>query len=921
MQLGKFLSQVASQVHAANHSDLSEVALVFPTRRAALYFKNELAKCIDRPIFFPKTYTLDTFLEQVTSIKKVDRAVLLAEFYDVYRELMPEPIESYDSFCSWGGKLITDYEDIDGQMLNSQQFFRYFLNISEIEVWTPGLIRTELQNNYLEFLTNMEVLYQGFLSRLLEKKIGYQGLILHKMVQDELVIPFEHTYFVGFGGISKAQRKLFELLHNSKRATICWDVDSYYYHNSNQEAYALFHEKDKSELPNIDFWVKDTLSINPKKITLIEGAGLHTLTSALTNLLQKLENKKFDLNSTAIVLADESHLLPVLQAIPKSISNVNVTMGYPLKFAAVSDLIVSWIIMFLKSTSGNTYYYKHVFNIIDNRLIRNNVISTKSINVFKNKIIRENRVSLSCSEILNNFPELELIFSGNDSPQHLLNSIIYFLENLPFNHKEDAYTLSPVFTDAMIKQLKLIANTNHKYQFLNTTASLLNAVRDSIENTKVSLQGEPLGGLQVMGLLETRLLDFDNVIVFGANESVLPSVSKNPGFIPLSVKNAFGLTSYEKNEAINAYNFYRLLHYPSHVWMLYSSETSNMKGAEPSRYIRQIEHELVALNSSVTIEKEKWENSIELLDDEVEINIEKDENVLANIKNYIERSKFSPSRFIDYFNCSLKFYLETIVGFYEDEEISDTFDSRITGNLIHKALENVFKPYLNTILNENLLKKIISEVDLELAKAKDEILQYSDISSGKNLLVYRVSGKIIKKYLKNILDKKDFFAPIGFEKQFEFLDFHTIGESKINLKGTADRIDSVGQLIRIIDYKTGKVEDKDFKLKTIDEVFEKRNRYLFQLLWYSLLTRNEYGKGVAVNAGVVPLGQLNSPDMFITTQENTPFVPNEYLDEFEVKLKVAFEELLDPNIKIKQSKDPQGVCRFCQFNKMCEVVV
>lgn len=952
-----FLEKLVQHLCARYGNDIGELCIVLPNRRAGLFLKTHLSKQLDQTFWAPEIYATEDFVALLAELEIADSTTLLFELYETIKSKSKNEIDSFDEFSKWGQTLLSDLNEIDRYLVDGEQLFGNLKDIKELEAWSlnseEGL--TDFQKQYLNFWQSLGDYYFDFSKRLLDKHQAYQGLA-YKIVAgnvEERVNkhPWKKIIFAGFNALNKAEERIIEKLLNSGKAEIIWDTDAYYINDVWQEAGTFFRKyqeslkygKDKNLV--ID---ENLLSTEKKKITIIGAAKNVAQAKIAGNLVADLQKQNESLQTTALVLADENLLFPVLHSLPENLQDINVTMGYPLKntpLAGYFDLLFNLHINAIKLNQGKanySFYHKDLLNLLSHPYTSLLIQTEKgtshhSIKPIVNAIQNRNIVFAALSTIENIIVEkqselldiLKPILNYWTEPANAIGCVNYIIDTLKNSiiAQQDSDTSNKANLE--LEYLFAFTKINKRIQALQLDypssigdlKTLQTVFKQIVRSTTLPFYGEPLMGLQVMGMLETRTLDFENVILLSCNEDILPSGKTVNSFIPFELKRYFGLPTYSDKDAIFAYHFYRLLQRAKNIYLLYNTENDALGSGEKSRFLTQLIHELPKVNKQVVIEEKLLNIPVTMGDSENVIRIQKTKIILEKLKSKAATG-FSPSLLNTYRNCSLQFYFQAIAGLKEADEVEETIGADTLGNSIHEVLEKLYQPFVGKKLSAADIKGMKQEVEALTITIFEKEYSKTEISYGKNFLTVKVALKFLSNFLnseiKNIHTSEKEGKPIiikALEQQLETTI--KIGDQIVKLHGKADRIDSVGAINRFVDYKTGKAEDKELKLTKWEEL--KNDPLLaksFQLMMYAWMYQ-KMNPIISDNmvSGIITFREL-SMGLKTVKINGDDKLDVSVLNKFEEQLKNILSEIFDPETEFSQTPDRDN-CKYCTFKGIC----
>ena len=952
-----FIRQCVDEILNEPSKDYSEQMIVFPTRRACLFFKKEFSKAITKPLWAPKVISINEFMEDFSGLIIPDRLSLIFELFEVYKTFFKE--EEFDDFYPWGQMLLNDFDEIDRSMINAHALFNHITDIKKIEgdfaldesdllevqkFWNE-ISGTEkdtsiLKKEFLKIWDALNPIYKQFRKRLLDKKNGYEGLAFRLIAEEKLMlnIPYSKIIFAGFYAPSRAEQQVILQLQKKGQAIVWADADSYYTDQVSQEAGKFFRKKGIWD-ENLK-WKANHFADTEKNI---EITGVPLQYGQSRSLGKKLEdiylNSPADIENTAVVLPDENMLFPILYAIPGQIERINVTMGYPLRNTPLYHLFTSMLYLLKNARTEKdnniSYYYKDV-----NRIIRHPYIMQlhpKKCLQFLKKMQDEGLIRVSSkdlNEIITEEP-FSILFSKEavtDIAGYFLH-LISFLANTGI--KEKKLKLSEIEKEYFFHFFTLTQRLSDLLKGANYKANIhlyQNLLLEIIDSSRIPFSGEPLNGLQIMGFLETRVLDFENLLIPSMNEGALPPASKKHSYIPYSIRKAYGLATFEDHDAIYSYHFYRLLQRAKNIYLYYDTEVKSLSGGEKSRYLLQLKYELSQKFTNIKFSEKLQSTSINTYPDET-ITIQKDQAVMDILEKYYEnieeekeedkekeekkegiaeeakknQRSFSSTALNTYISCSLQFYFKYIAGIKEFEEVDEVIAAKHFGSIFHKAMEYFYQDQ-NEISIE-FLEEQKEKLPHIINKAFKDILKGHDHETGKNLLVKSILTELIKRLIDNEI-KEAPFQMMYQEKKI--LIPYMIGHSQrpIMLNGAIDRIDKKNDIYRILDYKTGKVK---IGKTDISEFFVNADHKIsLQAYFYGLLLKNEMAID-KIQIGIYPVKK--PADRIVYFNDGEP-IPDYQFESFEEGLKKLFNELYNPSIPFKQTED-RDKCTYCPYKVYC----
>lgn len=948
-----FLEKTADHIIQNYRNCISEVCIVLPNRRAGIFFKTILSKKLQAPFWSPDVFSTEDFIENLSDSQIADSTSLLFHLYDVYQQIEQDKAQSFDDFLAWGTVLLHDFNEMDRYLVDPDSLFDYLNESRVLSVWNPGKTElTEFQKDYLKFWGSLKKYYFNFNDFLKTQNISYQGAAFRntaEQIEDlSKKIKWKKIIFAGFNALNTSEETIIKYLVDTGQAEVLWDSDDYYVASPSQEAgrYIRKYKKQWDFISNADKatefnWQDNNFATSVKEIEVIgvaKNVGQAKVASSIVSTL----NDNAGLKNTALVLADEDLLVPVITSLPENVEHVNVTMGYAIQNTAAYALVESILNLHESANKLNEapatetkFYHKNLIKVFGNScystfaggIANNQNLTSKLINeIIKNNqsfYTKEDLMKLS-EGILMSCEENAPVFNNyNKKPKELLTAInqllTYSLNEQQEGNKTDS--LSIQFIHSIIKVNTRLIDLLEKTPQALSLQTLGILYRQISSSTTVPFIGEPLEGLQIMGMLETRTLDFENLILLSVNEEILPSGKTNNSFIPYDIKREFKLPGYTEKDAVFGYHFYRLLQKAKKIFLIYNTESDEMGGGEKSRFISQLIQELPKVNPSVRITERIYSASVPK-EPALEIKIKKDEVIKKKIAELAEYG-FSPSGLNSFKNCSMQFYYNYVAGLKAEDEVEETIDAATLGTIIHLVLERLFKPFIGKSLDEGSIKVMIKEAEEVTNLCFSEKYSSSQSLTGKNLLIKKVAHRYIQNFLHQELDffyelKKEGKPLIikALEEKLEY--FITVGETNVKLKGSADRIDSVGNVTRIIDYKTGKVENRELIVSDIQDLIkEKHLNKSFQLLMYAYLYKKVSKNKNSLQSGIFSFRSLSSGLRKVTMEGfDDEGLSDRTLEEFEQELSKLISNLLSEDALFEQTSDIEN-CTHCNYANIC----
>ena len=935
-----FQRELAERLLERHSGDLSSLVILFPSLRARSFFNSALSSLVTKPTWQPKWTTIDELMESASGLVRGERIRLIAELHNIYVKYHPN--EDFDKFYFWGDMLIADFDMIDKYLVDASQLLRNLEDIKELEAdvsyLTPEQLRiisfwksigdndslSEQKRRFLKIWRSLPAIYTEFRERLASLGFAYTGMIYRTAVEriksdKEINIPKRRYVIAGFNALSESEKHLFDYLSNSEHgAEFYWDYDNYYTDNRSHEAGTFMRDNIK-QFPAAEPISSDNFTKIEKDIKSVACVSNVVQCKYAAQLLSELDPKKLD-KRTAIVLTDENMLIPMLHSLPESVDKVNITMGYPLKITLAHSLVER--LMELQAHSRlrdekGIFYHVDVLGILSHPYIVDSV-GKRAEELYAN-IVSERLTSIE-ENLFADDEILSVIFRKHNDCLSLAKYLLEVLglvgSKLSELDKMHAEYINIAY-DEISKTMLSIQQCNKEIK----GDIFVSLIRRHLQTVTIPYEGEPLEGIQIMGILETRNIDFENVIILSMTDTNFPSdKTGQSSFIPYNLRAAYGLPTPEQHEAMYAYYFYRLVQRAKSVSMLYCSRADDKSTGECSRYIYQLEYE-----SPYTIKHQSV--GVDLSVESVEpIVVEKGDYEQQILSRYLKpggEHSLSPTALFRYIECPMKFYLHSVAKLKPKDEISDTIDALTFGSILHLTMEALYAEFENepNPMAEIEKKRKRSIVEAAVDKTIQDILHVDSKSfSGDTILVRDIIIKYIMRGIMRYDAASEGFTIKGLEKDVA-CSYPISNGRTVNISGIADRIDILpNNKIQIIDYKSGNTPHLEFN--GLSNLFRgparERISNIFQTLLYAMiLNRNE---GLESMPTLYFASKMLSDDYSpkILDKQNGEHVEcySSYAEEFENELTTVLNELFDFSTPFKQTEDSDA-CTFCDFKTIC----
>ncbi|WP_346860313.1 PD-(D/E)XK nuclease family protein [uncultured Draconibacterium sp.] len=948
----RFLSQCANYIYQKHSNELNELCLVFPNRRSGAFFTQYMQDVIKRPVVGPKTTTVNELISSYSDLHKGEKLQLISILYDVFRK-HTKTTETFDEFYFWGEILLADFNDIDRYLVNAKDVFTNISDLKEIEsifdyltpeqkkaleqFWGSMAVvdKKGFQEKYTFIWDKLFPVYVDFKKELQKDDLAFPGMVDRTVVENldsaELEFKYKKYYIIGLNALNTCEKKFFTHLVNLGKAEFLWDFDKSYLEDIQNEAGYFLRTNLVEFPPPDDFELNTEIFSQRKNIKLVAVSSVYGQSQQIPNFLTETRldyKEKFD--NTAVVLADESLLFSAMGAIPENIGTVNVTMGYSVRNSVIHGFLMLLVTLLKnkrKEGSGFVAYHRYVTDVLNHQLLGDS--ESEKSKAFVAELKRTNSITVDLSKI-DFAPLYKQIFL---LPEKVEEYSHYFLKVLGMLHQQ--------FKASEVNNAMLLEIIYSIYQAVEKLGIVVKGVIDSqkreineavyfrlfsqyLGQVSVAFEGEPLSGLQVMGILETRCLDFENLIVLGLNENKWPRKFTAPSFIPFNIRKGFGLPGIDEQDAMYGYYFYRLIQRARNITATYSVVKEGIGTGELSRYGYQLQYD--------SIHKPEMKNlDFVFANDPVQsIEIKSSKDVVQKLlENNSEEHPLSPSAINTYLHCTLKFYFRYVVNLPEPDEVKEEIDGVVFGNIFHDTLEELYKPFVGKVVNktdlENMLKdrvrlenEITKQIAIHYLKKKKPIKGPVKLQ-GKTLLIFENAITYLKQLLRVDLAIAP-FSVISLEEKYKRWIELELNGAKTNLciGGKIDRVDKVDGQLRVLDYKTGNVESLGFsKIEDLfDAEIKKPKKEILQALIYSWgLSENISNE--AIQPAIYSLRSLFSESFSPNVKLNKNDVLFEDLKEdFEINLKQLVTEIYSERNTFKQTEHIEK-CQYCPYSGIC----
>lgn len=953
-----FLKQVAHNLYNKTEGNFTKVAIVFPNKRASLFFNEYLAQESDRPIWSPTYVSISELFRQSSDLSIADPIKLVCDLYKVFQKATGSK-ETLDDFYFWGEMLIADFDDADKNMADTHALFSNLKDLNELmdnydfleEGQKEALSQffhnfsinqvTELKQRFISMWNVLGDIYTEYKALLESQSIAYEGMLYRQVIEqlDVEALPYNKYIFVGFNVLNKVEHTLFKKLNEAGKAMFYWDYDTFYLNKTPHEAGEFIRRNLRdfpSELPASFF---DNLN-QPKEVTFIESPTENGQVRYLPQWIR--ENLTSQEKETAVVLCNEALLQPVLHALPDNVKHINITMGFPLSQTPAYSFVNALMELHTSGYNPNNgrYLFAEVISVLKHPYTRQLSPEAEKL---EQTLTRDNRFYPLPSELKQD-NVLELLFTPRRNNLDLCSMLSEALKEVAVIYQQQAASHSDAFDqlyrESLFKTYTLVNrfHTLIESKELNVQAGTFQRLLTRVmSSSSIPFHGEPAIGMQVMGVLETRNLDFRHLIMLSVNEGQLPKAGGDSSFIPYNLRKAFGMTTIDHKIAVYAYYFYRLMQRAEKVTLVYNTATDGINRGELSRFMLQflIEWGYPVLRKQLEAAQSPQSSA--------PIVIEKTPDIMERMKSVFDirnnpKALISPSALNCYLDCPLKFYYKYVALLSAPDEVTADIDSAKFGSIFHYAAEHIYKDL-------TAHGKLISKENLETL-LKDEVRLQTYVDNGFKELFFNlpqneqpeyngiqlINSAVIVKYIQQLLRNDLRYAPFTFvgseQRIFENIEIYTpTGDIQSRIGGIIDRIDSKGESLRIVDYKTGGDADTPANVQSLFIPDKKRSNYVFQTFLYASIVckkLREKNDNRLVAPALLYIHRAASENYSPVIQMGEPRKPKEPVDnfaqyegDFRENLKTLLEDIFNPDISFTQT-EIEDKCAYCDFRALCK---
>ncbi len=959
-----FLYQVATLFYQQYGAEIHRLAFVFPNRRAGLFFQKYLSEISEKPLFSPSILTINDLFMQLSGKHPADKIQMLFRLYELYKQRSGSS-ESFDEFIYWGEMLLNDFDDIDKYMVDARMLFRNVSDLKSLDddfnylspeqvqairsFWSSFYPKGDSPNqqHFLELWEILYDLYAGLRTSLAKDGCGYDGMIFREVVEQlekepMSDFPFDQVVFVGLNALSVSEERLLLALQKKGVADFYWDYVGPWVTDPDNKA-SFFLERNLRLFPSrVQLPVTEPVQAEIRVMGVPSAIGqakqVYPILQALADEQQLTDESAL---RTAIVLPDEHLLVPVLNAIPEAIQHINVTMGYPLAGTPVAALM-EYILTLQKNIRYidrvPVFYFRDVLPILNHQYVM--AAAPEEVSQLVKDMTARNRIYVHAAD-LNRHELLSILFTPVQNTEELSDYLIHVLEalnaclrnNRPNPDDEEMISNNTQTTAdieqefifhyfATVNRMKEVMREAKIEMRLDTYFRLLKRMTDLIT---IPFEGEPLSGLQVMGVLETRALDFDRLIILSMNEGIFPLKKAANSFIPYNLRRGFGLPTYEHQDSVWAYHFYRLIRRAKQVTLLYDTRTTGLQTGEVSRFVHQLRYHYQYPLIDELVVYDVASSAVPPISVQKTAEVEK---LLSDFLSGGPRA-LSASAINTYLDCPLKFYFSVLEQIQEEDEITETVERDVFGSILHKVMEDLYAPFKGKLVTADLLKLLRKDQPLltgTIARAFAELFFKSPVVrplEGENFL----TGEMIRKYAEKILEQDARFTPFHYiESEKKVRATITLSDKRaVQLKGFIDRVDSLDRVLRIVDYKTGSGK---LEFESVEGLFDKeakdRPKAVMQVFLYAWMYQQlpEY-TGMPIQPAIYYLRTLfqRSFNPVVEQKKGRGKADKvnsfqDFASDFEGKLRQCLDEIFNLDIPFTQTETGKA-CAYCSFRGLC----
>lgn len=902
--MSTFLKDIVRQLHSQNPS-FKDLVFVLPSKRAGVFLKREIANSLEKPIFSPDIYSIEELIQIISQYQQTTNLELLLLLYETAKPYLEPERADFESFIGWGNTLLADFNEIDRNLIEAQSIFDYLTATKRLNAWGAQNTDAPLLTQSVQFWTKLYPIYTAFQEFLASQKKGYQGLLYKKAVAQ--ILPYlethkaKHFHFIGFNALNTAEEAIIEQFTQNVATTLWWDLDPYFLNDPIHETGIFIRQYLKKWPKNIGA-LKTERPFLTDKVINISGVPKSISQAQLSGTLLEDLAAKSSKESIALVLAEEGLLNPILSVLPTTTTKVNITMGLPLT-QTHGNTFFETLLQLCHNQNENGWYHRDVQQLLSHPYSKTLLEQpAENLAVTLGKHIKSNNLLFISPPFFTEDPWrgntilAQLFPSKNWTAKAFITNCLALLQQLRAKYKDQGDHRELQVLYGFFKIFNQLETQLVSRPYLQNIKAIWPLFRELLSLERIDFKGEPLGGIQIMGVLESRNLDFDHVIITSVNEGILPSGKSSNSFIPFDIKREFKMPTYKEKGAIYAYHFYRLLQRAKTVHILYNTEPDVLLGNEKSRFIAQLLADpVIAQHITHTTAAPALIKSTKPTP-----GVNKTDGLVQALQNMAQKG-FSPSSLANYIRDPFGFYLNNVLKLNELEKVEEQIAHNTFGTIVHDTLENLYKPLIGQQLTKENLSALNQNIKAHTLKQFKVHYAEKDLKTGQNLIALSV----VQQYIKTLIDldsqraERHSIKLLALEQDLKVpLDLPGC-HFKAYLRGKLDRMELVDGQTNIIDYKTGQVKAVDLKIKSLPAIFtEEKYSKGFQLLCYALMQYKTAGVKT-LKAGIVPIKNLKSGILQLSLAETkSSLIDEKTLLDFEANLKSLYQEILNPNIPL-----------------------
>ena len=918
--MDSFLTQVARRIADEHPHDIDRTLVVLNNMRS-LRFLKQAFKEFGRTMFLPHMTAIDALVSELGGLEIVPNEFLLFELYRIHLELEGEEAKykTFDEFISFGDLMMGDFSEIDQYCVPARDLFVNLHDLKEVIEWdieSPDL--TPFQRDYLRFYRSLYEYYSRLRERLMAEKKAYSGMAYRHVAEHigELVDnqPWTAVYFIGFNALSECERRIIGEYARRGVGHLLTDGDPYFLRPEQESGHFL--RKHREEFPEIVPQGPSLFGQGQRHITVVACPENALQCKVAGQLLTKHHEWLERGEECAVVLADEGLLTPCLSALPEGDYPVNISMGLAYCDTGM-HLLACRLLTLWRNADSRGFYHSDILALLSDHYVGQLLGQRDLRKQTADFLRRDNIIRCQGGEVIRFLGDDRLapaFAEGELTPDRWLDTmrqtVAALLESRVLeNNKKELQAAG-----SLVEILDYLGQLQAAYGYIDRLETLEKIYLRIAQRHQIDLEGKPHSGLQLMGMLETRNIDFRHLILLSAGEGVLPASRSASSLVPFQLKQHFGLPTYREKDAVYAYNFYHMLLRAEDVYLVYSSESEAMGKGEPSRFIRQVEHEL-APRFGIEVKHLVVNNNEPPHTAAPDPAGRKSEAVQQRLVE-LARKGFSPTVFDDYIECPLKYYYTRVLGIRSSDSLADDLDSSQLGTAIHNILHHIYEPYTGRTVEAAGLRQALADLPALMKAEFDALFVHGRATEGRNHFMHSVA----ETQLTSLLRKEIALIEEGHRLEIVMLE-QKLGplqlEGDVHIKGTVDRVDRLDGTLRIVDYKTGGLEDNEIAYRSTSnragEVVIPGK--WFQLMSYALLYTTLRETPPTFSAGIYPLRNLQSGVRLASWDGDTELTAD-YMARFRAMLTDLCRELMDPAVDFSPALR-RDRCRYCDVRTFC----